>query len=295
MAYANYNNVTLVFNTGVDNANTEASLLADTDAQTLTVAATNVSVNSAANLQTVQLLGRDSTREDMRMAGPANHTLSFSCILHTGANTDLDGEFNVFDYTGKTVTGCTVAVGNNMILSGLHMTNMSINVNPYSVVTAQCDFVTFNPPATTGAVASTMDEVSADTLRAGPSHSGVIHGAYTTFSTGAGSEAINAVANVENFTYNYSKNMTVVYDVGNFEPADVFTSSIEHSVSFGASQWGKHLPLSGSGVSPSFALKNSYQETLKEITVSGSLSAMTFAANAGDVGRATYTIVQPLL
>ena len=285
MAYANFDNLPLLIGTNKD---TTTLPHLSTDGSNKTVSATNVSISESASLSTTQMLGRDSTRDDLRMSGPGQVSLSFNTLLHTGSSAG-EQEFCPFDYTGASTNGTTMRLGSNLALSGLYLTSFSLSVTPYAPVSCQCDFVCLTPPATTAAVAASITNNTNAGAKPALNHDSVIHGAYTTLTDGV----VNNSTLVESFNYSYSANIMPVYQVGSFSPSVHFQSA-EQSLQFQSDGMALHMFATGSGVAPVMALKNMANETLRTITFAGKLVGQSAGVSAGDVARTNYTIVQPL-
>ena len=180
------------------------------------VAATNISLTTTPSLATVKLLGKDSREEDVHMSGPPSTTLSFSMILDDSTNS-----FNPFDYTGVTqnasnLTTCSIgdmlsttintsSNRNKIGLSGLFLTNFSLNITPYAPVTANVEFACYYPPVGgdgQGLAGARLVKLPGNKSqpRPGFEQKDVVHGYYSNLTTAG----FSGPTNFENVTYTYN-------------------------------------------------------------------------------------------
>ena len=283
MAYLNYNQVPITFSNSKDTT----TLIAENAGSNLTVAATQAQFSYAPALTTQKLLGKAADRNDIRMAGPPNISLSFSCFLE-------HGEFDPFLFTGQTGLGTTAVIGdhaNGIELSGLFLNSINLTISPYAPIVAQCDFVGYFPfkdTLTTQATNAKLAEQTVSNHVPDPDIDKLAHGVYSAFTGNLTDAGI-----FENVNYSYSAQYTPIYEIGSYNPTVIFTSA-QQSIQIQADNIEDLVPItSGLHVSPVLTISNQ-TGTMHTLTLNGTLNSENVSLTAGDLARGQMTIIQPL-
>ena len=270
------------------------------------VAATNISLTTTPSLATVKLLGKDSREEDVHMSGPPSTTLSFSMILD-----DTTNSFNPFDYTGvaqnaSNLTTCsigdmTLATMNNsnnrnkIALSGLFLTNFSLNITPYAPVTANVEFACYYPPVGgdgQGLAGARLVKLPGDKSqpRPGFEQKDVVHGYYSNLTTAG----FSGPTNFENVTYTYNSTFQPTYELGSFNPT-VRRIAAEQTLAIQTDQPEGFLPASGLTRPTSLVLRDAQSAVYHTAHFNSAVAnSQSFNIGAGDAARVAISLLQPL-
>ena len=270
------------------------------------VAATNISLTTTPSLATVKLLGKDSREEDVHMSGPPSTTLSFSMVLEDSTNS-----FNPFDYTGVTqntdnLTTCTIGNitsssissstnANKIRLSGLFLTNFSLNITPYAPVTANVEFACYYPPVGgdgQGLSSARLVALAGSRTTARPvfEQKDVVHGYYSNLTT----LGFSGPTNFENVTYTYNAAFQPTYELGSFNPT-VRRISAEQSLAIQTDQPEGFLPASGLTRSTSLVLRDAQNAVYHTAHFNSAVAnSQSFNIGAGDAARVAISLLQPL-
>lgn len=265
------------------------------------VAATNVTYSYTPNISTLKMLGKSSQgTEDIHMAGPPSASLSFTCQL-TGKQNNLglsQGNFNPFNYTGglSNTNGCTAHMGDNaggITMSGLFLTSLSFNVQPYAPIDVSCTFTQYFTRETQQNFFRIVEEADASVqneLSKKINPEDVAHGLYTTVS-----EQLHDLDqfSIEAVQYSYSANYTPIYEVGSVNPKVQFVSA-EQQVTVQADNITDLIPNTGFRSSIRMKIKNANGNVLRNVFVTGAINSENVQINAGDVARGSMTIISPL-
>ena len=299
MAYRNSVDLPLYFS--ALEANTQANAISRK-----AVAATNISLTTTPSLATVKLLGKDSREEDVHMSGPPSTTLSFSMILDDSTNS-----FNPFDYTGVTqntnnLTTCSIGNvtssnmassndANKIRLSGLFLTNFSLNITPYAPVTANVEFACYYPPiGGDGQGLSTARFFPMDGNRSAArpvfQQKDVVHGYYSNLTTAG----FSGPTNFENVTYTYNSTFQPTYELGSFNPT-VRRIAAEQSLAIQTDQPEGFLPASGLTRATSLVLRDAQNAVYHRAHFNSAVAnSQSFNIGAGDAARVAISLLQPL-
>jgi hypothetical protein len=265
------------------------------------VAATNVTYSYAPNISTLKMLGKSSQgTEDIHMAGPPSATLSFTCQL-TGKQDNLGlsrGSFNPFNYTGglSNTNGCSAHIGdfsNGITMSGLFLTSLSFNVQPYAPIDVSCTFTqyfTSQGQQTQFRISEESSHDHQEQLRDQLNPEDVAHGLY--------SEVDDIMIDVQDFNfesvaYSYSASYTPIYEIGSVNPKVQFVSA-EQQLTVQADNITDLIPNTGFRSICRLRIKNANNNVLRNVFVTGSLNSENVQITPGDVARGSMTIISPL-
>lgn len=178
-------------------------------------------------------------------------------------------------------------------MSGLFLTSLSFNVQPYAPIDVSCTFTQYFNSKHQQIQARLSEEGGHDhqeQLRKQLQPEDVAHGLYTTIQeqlTDLDQFSIEAVQ------YSYSANYTPIYEVGSVNPKVQFVSA-EQQVTVQADNITDLIPNTGFRSSIRMKIKNANGNVLRNVFVTGAINSENVQINAGDVARGSMTIISPL-